>query len=359
MDLFGNPPFITDKDAIGSGSFVPKQISRADLFSYIETELKQLDSANAMVPAGKNEYGRADQAAVWALLARMYLNAEVYLGAGKGRYNDAVTYANKVISSGVYSLLPKYTNLFRADNNVNNTEQILSIAYDGTNTQNYGGTTFIINASIGGSMVPSNYGVPSGGWAGNRTTKNIPTLFPDLTGTADKRSQFYTAGQDENITSIGTFTEGLAVTKFQNLNSDGSTPANAGVFASTDFPLFRLAEMYLIYAEAVLRGATNGSQAQAITYFNMLRERAYGNTNGDVNTLALQDILDERGRELYWECFRRTDLVRFGFFTSGAYVWPWKGGVISGTNVDAHYNLFPLPSSDLIANPNLTQNPGY
>jgi hypothetical protein len=356
MDMFANPPFVTDKDAIGSGSFVPQQISRVKLFTYVESELKSLDSANAMVTARTNEYGRADQACVWALLARMYLNAEVYTGTA--RYTDAITYANKVINAG-YALLPKYQNLFRADNNVNNTEQILSINYDGSNTQNYGGTTFIINASIGGSMSPAAYGVPGGGWAGNRITKNIPALFPDLTGTLDKRSQFYTNGQDENITSIGTFTEGLAVTKFQNLNSNGTTPANASVYASTDFPLFRLAEIYLVYAEAVLRGGTGGDQAHAINYFNMLRERSYGNAGGDVASLVLQDILDERGRELYWECFRRSDLVRFGLFTSGTYIWPWKGGVASGTNVDAHFNIFPIPSVDLIANPNMVQNPGY
>lgn len=208
-------------------------------------------------------------------------------------------------------------------------------------------------------MSPAAYGVPGGGWAGNRITKNIPTLFPDLTGTLDKRSQFYTAGQDENISSIGTFTEGLAVTKFRNLNSDGSTPPNASVYASTDFPLFRLGEMYLIYAEAVLRGGTGGSEAQAVSYFNMLRDRAYGNTNGEVASIALQDVLDERGRELYWECFRRSDLIRYGLFTSGTYLWPWKGGVASGTNVDAHFNIFPIPSTDRIANPNLVQNPGY
>jgi hypothetical protein len=357
MDLFANPPFTTDKSPIGT-AFTPPQITRPNLFSYIESELLNLDSTNAMVPARQNEYARADQGAVWALLARMYLNAEVYLGSGNGRYTDAITYAGKVINAG-YTLEAKYQDLFLADNNVNNTEQILSIAYDGENTQNYGGTTFIINAAIGGSMTPANYGVPGGGWGGNRVTSAIPNLFPDLTGTIDKRSLFYTSGQNLQISSIATFTDGLAVTKFQNKNSDGSTPANASVYASTDFPLFRLAEMYLIYAEAVLRGGNGGSQAQAITYFNQLRQRAYGPGNGTVTSLGLPDILSERARELYWECHRRTDLVRYGLFTSGSYLWPWKGGVASGTNVSSQYNIFPLPSVDLSANPNLIQNKGY
>lgn len=160
MDLFANPPFTTEKSPIGT-AFLPPQIARADLFSYIESELLSLDSANAMVPAQKNEYGRADQACVWALLARIYLNAEVYTGTA--RYTDAITYANKVIAAG-YTLLPKYQNLFLADNNLNNTETLLAINYDGQNTQNYGGTTFIINAAIGGKMTPAVYGVPGGGW---------------------------------------------------------------------------------------------------------------------------------------------------------------------------------------------------
>jgi starch-binding outer membrane protein, SusD/RagB family len=355
MDLFANPPFATETSPIGT-SFLPPQISRANLFTYVESELKSLDSANALVAARNNEYGRADQACVWALLARIYLNAEVY--SGTARYSDAITYANKVINAG-YTLLPKYQNLFLADNNLNNTEQILSINYDGQNTQNYGGTTFIINAAIGGSMSPSNYGVPGGGWGGNRVTSNIPNLFPDLTGTLDKRSLFYTKGQSESINSIADFTNGIAVTKFRNLTSTGATPPNASVFASTDFPLFRLAEMYLVYSESVLRGGTGGSTTQALNYFNTLKQRAYGDSSGNLSSIALQDILDERGRELYWECFRRTDLIRYGVFTSGSYVWPWKGGIISGTNVDAHFNIFPIPSVDLNANPNLIQNKGY
>ncbi|MDP4149156.1 MAG: RagB/SusD family nutrient uptake outer membrane protein [Bacteroidota bacterium] len=357
MDLFANPPFTTEKSPIGA-SFLPPQTDRTKLFAYVEGELLDLDKTNAMVAAKQNEYGRADQAAVWALLARLYLNAEVYLGTGNGRYTDAITYSSKVINAG-YVLLPNYRNLFLADNNTNNTEQILSIAYDGQHTQNYGGTTFIINASIGGSMTPANYGVPGGGWGGNRVTSTIPSLFPDVTGSTDKRALFYTNGQSETINSIATFTNGYAVTKFQNVNSNGTTPTNASVYASTDFPLFRLAEQYLIYAEAVLRGGTGGSQAQAITYINKLRERAYGNANGDVTSLTLQDVLNERGRELYWECFRRTDLIRYGLFTGNSYLWPWKGGVSSGTNVDGHFNVFPLPSVDLAANPNLIQNKGY
>ena len=360
LDLFGRAPLVTEKSPLGVGTFLPPQASGQALFSFVESELLSLDSANAMVPARTNEYARADQACVWALLARMYLNADVYLGAGNDHYTQAITWSGKVIGAG-YTLVPKYQDLFLADNNTPaNTEQILSIAYNGVSTQNYGGTTFIINGAIGGSMNPATYGVPSGGWAGNRTTANIPNLFPDLTGTVDKRSLFYTSGQTEAIASIATFTDGLAVVKFQNVTSTGQIPAGASTFANTSFPLFRLAEQYLIYSEAVLRGGSGGSQTQALAYYNMLRDRASGsNPSYEATSIAVSDILNERGRELYWECFRRTDLIRFGLFTSQSYLWAWKGGISTGTGVPSYYNVFPLPAQDLSANSNLTQNPGY
>src|SRR5580704_16428750 len=213
LDLFGKAPFVTDKSPIGVGTFLPPQAGADSLFSYVESELKDLDNTNAMVPAHLNEFARADQAAVWALLARLYLNAQVYTGTA--RYTDAITYSSKVIGGG-YTLLPKFQYNFLADNDApSNTEQILSIAYDLVNIQNYGGTTFIINAEIGGSMNPAAYGVPTGGWGGNRTTASLSNLFPDVTGTKDKRSLFYTPGQTQSISSISTFTNGYPSTKFQ------------------------------------------------------------------------------------------------------------------------------------------------
>jgi len=351
MDLFGNPPFVTDSSAIGTG-FLPSQISRADLFNYIESELLAIEPD--LADARTNEYGRADKAADWALLARIYLNAKVYTGTERNA--DALGYAEKVINAG-FSLKTDYTKLFRADNNIDNPEVILSINYDALNTQNYGGTTFLVNSAINGDMNPKSFGVPSGGWGGNRTTENLPDLFPSTTGSPDKRALFY--GDKKEIDNVATFTDGLRTTKFKNLNSNDSLPANAGTFASMDFPIFRLAEMYLVYAEAQLRGG-GGSKAQAIQYFNRVRTRAYGgSTSGNVSDITLDDVLDERARELYWEGFRRTDLVRYDRLTTGSYLWPWKGGVKGGTAVSDKYNLFPIPSTDIIANPNLTQNPGY
>jgi hypothetical protein len=250
----------------------------------------------------------------------------------------------------------------RADNNLNSSatgEFIFTINYDGLKTQGYGGTTFLTHACVGGSMPASSFGV-GGGWSGTRATKNLPQLFPDVTGTLDKRSQFYTSGQNLEIGNLTTFTDGLAVTKYKNIKRDGSNGQSQD-FSDIDMPLFRLAEMYLIYAEAVLRGGTGGDATAALGYINNLRTRAYTNTSGNISSgqLTLDFILDERSRELYWEGFRRTDLIRYNKFVEGTYLWPWKGGVASGTGVAGYRTIYPIPSRDINANTNLIQNPGY
>ncbi len=352
MDLFGNPPFVTETSVIGGS--LPAQATRQQLFTYIESELKALEST--MPAARTNEYGRADKGAVWALLARLYLNAGVYTGTP--RYTDAITYSKKVIDGG-YSLINDYTWLMRADNNLNTSEFIFTINYDGLKTTGYGGTTFLTHAPVGGSMPASGFGI-GGGWSGLRTTKNLVNLFPDVTGTIDKRAQFYTAGQNLEITNLTDFTSGLAVTKYKNIKRDGSSGQSQD-FSDIDMPLFRLGEMYLIYAEAVARSGSGGDAATAVGYINALRTRAYGNTSGNITTGQLNPdlILDERARELYWEGFRRTDLIRYNRFVESSYLWPWKGGVSSGTGVASYRNLYPLPSRDVNSNTNLKQNAGY
>jgi hypothetical protein len=358
MDLYGNPPFATDSTTIGGAP--PPRIVRADLFNYIESELKAIEPD--MPAPHTNEYGRADQGAVWALLARLYLNAEVYTGTPK--YTDAITYSKKVIDAG-YSLVSDYLWLMLADDDLNsgNTgEFIFTINYDGIHTQGFGGTTFLTHAEVGGSMPSAAFGV-GGGWSGLRTTKNLPALFPDypnFSTITDKRAQFYTAGQNLEIGNLTAFTDGYGVTKYKNLKRDGSLGQSQD-FSDIDVPLFRLPEMYLIYAEAVLRGGSGGDVTTAVGYINALRERAYGNTSGNINSgdLTLDFILDERARELYWEGFRRTDLIRYNKFVESNYLWPWKGGVPSGTGVSSIRKLYPLPSREVNTNTNLIQNPGY
>ncbi|MET1057258.1 MAG: RagB/SusD family nutrient uptake outer membrane protein [Pedobacter sp.] len=348
MDLFGNPPILTEENAIGIVS--PKQIKRADLFKYVESELLAVEPLLLTTP----EYGRASKGAADMLLSRLYLNAAVYTGTAKN--TEAITYASKVIA-GNYTLQSAYKNLFLADNDVNNRETIFAINYDGNFTQNYGGTTFIINASINTDMNPSSFGVPNGGWGGIHASSTLPAMFGTASAT-DQRYMFF--GTKAANDDIGVFTDGLRVTKFKNITQANITaPSTNGTFTSVDFPLFRLPEAYLNYAEAVLRGGTGGTTAMAITYVNLLRRRAYGNDSGNVSSLTLDNLLTERAKEFYWEGYRRTDLVRFGKFTDGSYLWPFKGGVNAGRAVDATRSIFPLPSADIIANTNLVQNPGY
>jgi hypothetical protein len=364
IDMFGNVPFVTEADL--PGAFSPARIERAELFDYIESEL--IDLAALLPEPLTNEYGRVDRVAAWMLLAKLYLNAEVY--TGQERNTDALTYINDVIGSG-YTIDPDYQHIFSADNN-ESPEIIFPICFDGQNTQQYGGMTFILHASNGGGM-PLN-GI-DGGWGGIRTINNFVTLFglqesdfstanPQGTNITDKRGMFYFNPEtwEWNISNVGTFTQGIGVLKFKNVTANGDPAPNAHpAFVSTDFPVFRLSDAYLMYAEAVVRGGTGGDIGTAVDYINELRFRAYGDNSGDIDAgdLTLDFILDERGRELYWECQRRTDLIRFGKFTGGAYLWEWKGNVQAGTATEAYRDLYPIPANDLVANPNLKQNDGY
>ncbi|MDI9864196.1 RagB/SusD family nutrient uptake outer membrane protein [Flectobacillus sp. DC10W] len=350
LDMFGgNVPFVTEADAIGST--LPKQTNASALFTYIETELKAIEPE--MMDARKNEYARADKAAVWMLLAKLYLNAEA---AGVGaKYADAATYAKKVIDAG-YTLESKYTNLFRTDNN-NSKEVVFPVAFDGVHTKTWGGMTFLVHAPVGGSMSASSFGI-DGGWGGLRTTKAFVSLFADPSGKTDTRAMFYTDGQKLEIEDLTQFSNGYAISKWKNISSTGAQGSDI-VHPDTDFPMFRLADAYLIYAEAATRGA--GDRTLALQYVNALRTRAYGNANGNITAaqLTADFILDERARELYWEGSRRTDLIRFNKYTSATYVWPWKGGVKDGKSVSDYLKFYPIPSTDLTANPNLKQNTGY
>jgi starch-binding outer membrane protein, SusD/RagB family len=203
----------------------------------------------------------------------------------------------------------------------------------------------------------------NGGWGGIRTTSALVEKFDDNTGATDKRALFWSDGQAMDINDVGLFTDGWAVTKFRNRKLDGSqatanVPAN---FVNTDFPMFRLADAYLMFAEAVTRGGDGGTRTEALDYVNALRARAYGDNSGNITDaeLTLDFILDERSRELFFEGHRRTDLIRFGKFSGDGYLWPWKGNVKEGAATSAHLNLYPIPSADLGANPTLEQNAGY
>lgn len=356
IDLYGSVPLVTKVE-----TSLPLQSSREEVFNFIEAEL--LEIQDQLAASGANEYGRVDQVAAWALLSRLYLNAEVWTGTP--RYNECVQYSSNVMNSS-YSLHTAdlnangsaYDELFLADNNSNGAQNefIFALNFDGLYSQTYGGTTFLVHAAIGGSMDPAAFGV-NGGWGGLRTTK---ALVNKMTS-GDTRAMFYTNGQTLEIADITKFKEGYAVTKFKNITSTGVQGSDAsGNFVDTDLPLMRLPEFILNYAEATLRGG-NGSISEAVTRINQIRNRAFGNASGDIGAgqLTLDFVLDERARELYWEGLRRTDLVRYNYFTTNTYLWPFKGNDPLGTSVGNYRNLFPIPSNTLTVNSNLTQNPGY
>ncbi|WP_338732755.1 RagB/SusD family nutrient uptake outer membrane protein [Mangrovimonas cancribranchiae] len=357
LDLYGNVPIQTTV-----ATTLPTQNSREEVFNFVESEL--LDIQDQLASSGSNEYGRVDEVAAWALLSRLYLNAEVWTGTP--RYDDCVSFSNDVMNSS-YTINTTdgnnngtaYDELFLADNNTNGAQRefIFALNFDGIQTQTYGGTTFLVHGQIGGSMTPSDFGVDSG-WAGMRVTSSLVEKFDDQ----DMRGMFYSDGQSLEIEEISQFSNGYAVTKFKNIDINGVPGVGTGqdLRTDTDLPLIRLAEIYLNYAEATLRGG-NGDVGTATQKINELRTRAYGGTTGNITSgdLTLDFILDERSRELYWECQRRTDLVRYNYFTTGNYLWPWKGNQPNGIAVDSYRNLFPIPSNTLATNSNLEQNPGY
>lgn len=353
LDLFGGRVgLVTENDP--TTYFLPEQATAQEMFNFIDAELDEIDP---ILKAPKtNEYPRADKAAAWMLHAKLMMNAKVYIGSEK--YAEAVPFLDNIIGAG-YSLHNNYRQLFIADNDRNGSqnEVIFAVAFDGLNTKTYGGTTFLVHAPIGGSMSPAEFGV-NGGWGGIRTTSAFVNKFQ--TGTIDQRSNFHTDGQSPTISDVGNFADGYAVKKFKNVDINGNQGSDAsGDFVDTDFPMFRLADVYLMYAECALRGGGGANVGTGVSYVNLLRQRAYGNSTGNVGSIDLQFILDERARELHWEGHRRTDLIRFGKFSGGSYLWPWKGNTANGSPTPGFRNKYPIPSNALAANSKLIQNPGY
>jgi hypothetical protein len=352
LDMFGTVGLVTEDDP--TDFFLPEQASKQQLFDFVETEL--IATAETLPAVGTNEYPRADKGAAWMVLSKLYLNAEVYTGTP--RYTDAITYLTKINTAG-YMLHDSYEELFLADNNTNGSQNefIFSVAFDGMHTQTYGGTTFLTHATVGGTMDPDEFGI-NGGWAGIRTTSALVNKFQIGT---DSREQFYTDGQSLEIADVGSFTDGYAISKWKNVDVNGDPGSDSnGNFTDIDFPMFRLADAYLMYAEAFLRGG-GGNATDALSYVNQVRTRAFGGTSQNISNggLTLDFLLDERARELHWEGHRRTDLIRFGKFTGGSYIWPWKGNVPNGAPTPSFRNLFPIPANAIAGNPKLQQNPGY
>ena len=391
LDMFGNVPFAETV----SINTAPQQIKRADLFAYVNKELAGCEKDMFQVGDAKPYY-RVNVVANWLLRSRLFLNSQVYTGTAtvnKSYMDSAAIYANKVMDGSGYTLCPVFRQLFMADNagavdgssvNLAPNEIIFPIAQDGIDTKSYGGIQFLM-ASTRSADMPS-WG-SSDGWGGNRARATlVKKFFPtgstyftdpnDLTTTLassplkDNRALFFlgkripaVSGKDSilprtlNIQS-NSFTQGYSVIKYTNLRADGGKTHDTQ-FADTDVPFMRAAEAYLNYAEAVTRGGNAVGSYTALSAFNALRTRAGAKLLAATPTL--QNIIDERAKEFFFEGYRRSDLIRFGQYggTDVTYEWDWKGGEAAGINFDDHFNIFPIPSTDITANPNLIQNPKY
>ena len=352
MDLFGKAPFITENNPI---NFQGPEYNRQQLFDYVESEINAVFSS--LKAPRTNEYGRLDQGVANMILAKLYLNAEVFIG--QNRYADCVTKCNEIIAGG-YTLNPNYLNNFKKDND-SSSELIFTLQSDAITTQNYGPTTVFCNGQVGSlENNGSSFGV--GGWGGAiRLRKQFSLLFDDPVFNNDTRNTIISANRDIEITNIADRDQGYVFGKYSNISSTGVVGSNT-TFVDTDFPLFRLADVYLMYAECAVRGASNATMTQALTYVNMLRERANSGSasaNIAMGDLDLDFLIDERARELYMESHRRQDLIRFGKFTGGSYNWVWKGNGSNGIALSNNLKVFPLPTASLASNPNLTQNTGY
>ena len=372
MDMFGNPPFITHVSAEA-----PVQASRQEVFDFVESEVKDIigegEGSNVLAAAKSVKYGRADVVAGYMLLMRMYLNAEVY--TGKARWEDARNYAEKAINSG-YSLSTASKNgytgyqlLFMGDNDSNGAQNeiVFPVLFDGEQTQSWGGVFLCAGTVNADDIVAYPTGMTSN-WGGIRAKKYfVQKWFPkgdapigtpaDLKEAAgDDRCLFMTQGDDRQLEILkeDKFEDGYGYIKFLNTHADGTETHNAE-HTDYDFPLFRLAEAYLTYAEADAR--LNGGQVsdKGLGYIKDLRNRAHANSN--ISIFSLSDIEDEWSREFGFEGRRRIDMIRFGNFTGVRRIW--IGGTAAGGTLSDYRSIFPLPSSDLIANKNLKQNPNY
>ncbi len=412
LDFFGDPTFITTVS-----SETPKQahaysadyqegttytranllaMGRAYMFNWIKSELEAVEpnllDAQAKTDSDAN-YGRVDKAAVWFLLSRLYLNAGTYLnndGQENPYWNKALEYAEKVIDSS-YCLFDDskisstakangyqpYDLLFMGDNGSNGAscEAILPLLQDGKVTKGWGGSLFFV-ASMWNDQMQTVTGLSAGttgnNWSGMRCRPqliakftNNPASFVGKTTAdiramkIDDRALFWGKGSKSDARTLdlgdnSSFYQGLVTTKWNNNYSTGGTPHDS-YDVDTDFFLFRVSEVYLNAAEAALQ---LGETAKSKMYIDAVRNRAHASVH---DLYSLDDILDERARELYFEGVRRTDLIRYNQYggTGASYLWDYKGGFANGGAFDKTRNVFPLPSSEVQANSNLVQIDGY
>lgn len=364
MDTFGQVPFSTEDTQFGGG-YNPPQTPRTEIYNYVVSELEDLASDDSKMPAAQSNYPRADKGSVLGLLARVYLNAEVYTGEAK--WAEAKAACEKIYGLG-YALAPTHAELFRGDNGENpdaRKEMLFAAAYDAESTQSYGGTTYLTLSTLSGDDGAVAIIGINGGWAGNRVPDHFvqkyfePVSADFASGNyniTDKRAYFYIKGRTQSMEGqLNTFLNGWSCIKFNNVPHDSTAVQYAATaatknFSDIDWPLIRLGEIHLIYAEACMHAGGNAS-----AQLKALADRA---GVAAPTTVDEEFLMAERARELMWEGHRRTDLIRYGKWIKG-YNWTYKGGDFAGRDLPAHFNIFPVPSTELATNLELEQNPGY
>ena len=371
LDCFGNVPFTTENSPFG-GTYFPQQAERAKVYEYCVSELQDLISPTSALMPPRSLYPRADKGSAAGLLARLYLNSEVYTGAP--RWSEAKALCEDIFAMG-YSLCPSYADLFRGDNGSNPDalgEFLWVIDYDAGNTESYGGTSYILSASLASTDI-TDESRPNGqrnGWAGLRVPYEFVSQYYGVSGqnyetgeyeSADRRGEiFYIKGRNESMDgALYDFMSGWSCLKFNNIPHDQTNQSYLPVsilksFSDVDFPMIRLAEIYLIYAEACMR---LGQPGPALPYLQQLSARAGVSAPTEITA---DFLAAERARELLWEAHRRTDLIRYGLYDTPDYLWPYKGGdTFAGQAFPAYKCLFPIPPTELATNRHLVQNPGY
>ena len=371
LDCFGSVPFTTEKSPFG-GAYFPKQASRTDIFDFCVSELTYLMSDASPMPAPQSIYPRADKGSAAGLLARLYINSKIYTGVE--RWTEAMNVCESIFSMG-YTLCPDYADLFRGDNGQYlpaRSEMLWAVDYDNDNTESYGGTTYILSSALAATDI-TDTSRPNGqtnGWAGLRVPYEYVSRYFGVSGqnyetgtyeVADKRGEmFYIKGREESMDgALYSFMNGWSCLKYNNIPHDSTNEEYLSVsavksFSDVDFPMIRLGEIYLIYAEACMNA---GAQGKAMPVVAALSERAGVSAPDQITT---EWLVAERARELMWEAHRRTDLIRYGVYHTDAYLWPYKGGdSYAGQAFPEYRCLFSIPPSELAANNELVQNPGY
>ena len=417
LDFFGDPTFIdkisaeTPRQAHSYNSKFEEgksytraellQMGREFLFGWVEKELLEAEpnllEAKAETSDTDPNYGRIDKGTCWLLLSRLYLNAGTYLnndGQNNPYWNKALEYAEKIIDPSTgYALFDDskmseeakangykpYDLLFMGDNGSNGAscEALLPLMQDGEKTQGYGGCMFFVAALWDATMqtvADKDAATTAITWSGMRVRPQfVEKFFTDPSVVVNKSSKeirnmnvddraiLWGKGNSDGARTLeigdnDKFVKGIATPKWNNNYSNGGTPHDS-YNVDIDFFLFRVAEAYLNAAEAEMHLHGEGS-AKAKKYIDALRNRAHAAVRA---SYTLNDVLDERSRELYCEGLRRTDLIRFNQFggTQATYKWELKGGSTNGTTFAKTYNLYPIPSSEIRSNKNLTQIDGY